>query len=530
MILRPRLLLLWGMFLAAAGVAGFAVHRLYERARAEIAAQSERAMQQARSAAEERIRQYTDEARRSIITDLAGFHEDGLAGSLQRWDAANEIVTATFFWDAGHGLVMDSDGRHAVPAYDLATLWREFRAWRAMHPALPNRDPAVVDGRTVLAVRTLDNPGLPAASLRYQGENLDLLADAGQKADPWAGWAADRNPGALWVFWYQAGPEAGVGGCIVQPRRLVEVLQREIASGDLARVKLVEAPATGQEVALLPGYRLVAEPGDIFRQKTADARFDALIVALLLGLFLLGAAALGLHTWRDAREAGRKINFITQVSHELRTPLTSIRMFADMLGTPGLPEEKRLKFAGTIGAESARLGGLIERLLAFNALEKGSNRVASAPFDAAALAREAAEETTPRLAEAGLKPVLLLPEVPVPALGDRSIVKQALLNLLDNACKYAADGGVVEIVASAAPGHVSIRVADRGQGIPVAIRDRLFEPFVQGGQTLTTKSPGVGLGLSLARGLLRQTGADLLLAASASGATFEIRLPAAPSP
>lgn len=529
MATRARLFLWWALFLVAAGVAGYAVHRLYQRTRAEIAEQSERARQKAGETTADRIAQYTDEARRSIITELAGFHEDGLAASLQRWDGASELVAETFVWDPAYSFSSQPAGS-AMDRTRLPGLWRELREWREAHPAQLNRDPVSAGGFTVLAVRTLDNPVLPAAALRYQSENLDLLKDAGRKVDPWAGWAvADDGPGSQWIFWYQAGPDAAVRGCIVDAARLVAVLQGELGGNELVKQTLVAKPGAASG-SRLPGYTLVIEAGDIFQQKAADARFDALIAALLLGVFLLGAAALGLRTWREARDAGRKINFVTQVSHELRTPLTSIRMFSDMLATPGLPEEKRLKFAGTIGAESARLGELIERLLAFNALERGARRVVSESLDPAALVREVVEETATKLGEAGLKPVLALPAAPVWALGDRSVVKQALLNLLDNACKYAAEGGAVDISVNQAAGRVLVRVTDRGAGIPAAVRARLFEPFVQGGQTLTTKSPGVGLGLSLARGLLRQAGADLVLVSSARGASFEISLPAALSP
>jgi signal transduction histidine kinase len=119
-----------------------------------------------------------------------------------------------------------------------------------------------------------------------------------------------------------------------------------------------------------------------------------------------------------------------------------------------------------------------------------------------------------------------LPTASVFAVTDQSTLKQALLNLLDNAAKYAA-GGSVQIKLTENATSVLVTVHDRGPGIPSAIRDRLFEPFVQGGQTLTNKSPGVGLGLSLARGMLRQVGANLVLLESSHGAAFEIRLPKA---
>lgn len=525
---QSRLLLLWGLFLGAALVAGFAVHRLYRTAQQEVDAQAARAVEQARMRAEERIRTFVDDARRSIMTELAGFHEDGLAATLRRWDAANEIVTATFRWDAKRGFTVDAPAPILTTDDDLAGLWGEFRAWRTNHPNLLNRDPVKTGRFQVMAVRTLDNPALPAATLRYQAENLDLVADAKQVVDPWAGWAAgDGAPRDEWIFWYQAGPVAPVRGCLVNSGPLRQALLAEIAGGETANVSM--QPGTGLAEAGFPGYRLAVEPGKIFFQKSVEARLNALIAAALLGLFLLGGAALTIYSRREARDAGRKITFVTQVSHELRTPLTSIRMFADLLTAPDVTDEKRLKFAGTIAAESSRLSALIERLLAFNALEQAPKPVSRAPVAVDAVVREVVDEMKPTLDDAGLRPALELPAAPVMALGDRSILKQALLNLVENACKYARGSGPLAIAVAPVGAHVALRVADRGPGIPAEVRDRLFEPFVQGGGTLTTKSPGVGLGLSLARGLLRQTGATLELRPAAAGATFEILLPAAPA-
>jgi signal transduction histidine kinase len=272
---------------------------------------------------------------------------------------------------------------------------------------------------------------------------------------------------------------------------------------------------------------LLAEPGEAFLEKQSAARLSALAAALLFGLFLLGVAGLAAASRRDARDAERKATFVSQVSHELRTPLTSIRMFADMLGNPALPQEKRLRFAGTISRESRRLGALIERLLAFAALEKGRHPVVLEVVDVADLARETMEEAEVSLGASGLRIEAGWPEEPALARTDRSMVKQALLDLLDNAAKYASGGGVVRLGLSVDGAWLRLRVADRGPGIPAAVRSRLFEPFVQGDRTLTDASSGVGLGLSIARGLLRAAGGDLVLLPSSEGATFEIRLPAA---
>lgn len=524
---RFRLLLLWGLFLLAAVVAGIAVHRLHRTVQQEILEQQKQAMMRAHELALDRIDQQATETRLAIVTELAGLHEDGLATSLQRWNVANELVVETFVWDAARGFNA-TPAQPAVAYAQLPALWQEFREWRAKHPAAQVRDQALVAGVYTWAVRTLDNPALPAFTLRYQAENLDLIADAGGEVDPWAGWAAHlATAGAPWIVWYQPGPDASVRGCIVDPAPLVAKLQAEIAGGDVVHVTVTRQP--GQSAgAVLSGYQLALGSGEMFKQKAAEARLTAGAALLLLGLFLLGGAALTLYSRREARDAGRKITFVTQVSHELRTPLTSIRMFADLLAAPGLGEEKRLKFAGMIGAESSRLSALVERLLAFNALDRAGRPVPCGPVDVGSVVREVLEEMKLTLGEAGLQPAVMLPPAPAVALGDHSTLKQALLNLLDNACKYARGSGPLAITVAPAGGQVVLRVTDRGAGIPADVRSRLFEPFVQGGGSLTTKSPGVGLGLSLARGLLRQTGADLELMPGELGASFEIRLPAAP--
>ncbi|MEO6992465.1 MAG: HAMP domain-containing sensor histidine kinase [Lacunisphaera sp.] len=529
---RSRIVLFWGLFVLVATATGFAVQRLYETAQREIAAQSERALLQERTRLQQRVQSYTEDVRRSIIAELASFHVDGLGHALRQWDEANEIIVGTFQWEPTKGFPEGTSFPAGSPnREELARLWHQFRVWRSAHPAALAREPMQSEAWHTLVYRTLDNVAFAVSELGYQGENLDIISHAGRRSDPWAGWAgSDSAPEAPWIFWYQAGPDEAVRGCLVDVRPMVKQLHEQITNTASARFSFVaahEAPSTAFVLPGLPGQRLIADPGDVFLQKESSTRFTALIVALLFGLFLVGAATLAFFTRRAGREAERKITFVTQVSHELRTPLTSIRLFADMLAEPGLPEIKRVKFASTISTESGRLGALIERLLAFNALEKTGKKIVCANVEVGALIRGTVEEMNTTLLAAGVHPDVDLPTVSVFAITDPSTLKQALINLLDNATKYAAAGGSVQIKLAENATSISVSVRDLGPGIPVAIRERLFEPFVQGGQTLTNKSPGVGLGLSLARGMLRQVGANLVFLESSRGAAFEIRLPKA---
>lgn len=538
---RLRLGLLWGGFALAALAAAVAVHRLYETVRRELDAQSAQAIAQAVARIRMRAQSESESLRLATIKKLAGFHSEGLAHALREWDAADGDVAGTFQWEPARGFLPSSDlpaGRQA--ADELPELWGRLRSWRRQHSGAATADASVVGVYHHVGYRTLDAPDFPSAELGYQAENLEMLTYARRLADPWAGWAVRLDePGAPWVFWYQPGPDAAVRGCFVDPGPLLARLRADFADPQLARLDFVPldvrpiagvAPDRHTLAPHLPAHALFAREGALFAEKQATARLSAIAVLLLLGLFLLGALFLTLFTRREARDAERKTTFVTQVSHELRTPLTSIQMFADMLATPGLPDEKRTKFAGTIARESRRLSELIERLLAFSALEKNAAPVAASPFDATAAVRETVEEMDAPLRAAGLEIQTDFPAAPLFAAGDRSALKQALLNLLDNARKYARDGRLVHIRAERRAGLIALVVGDRGPGIPRALGERAFEPFVQGGHTLSDKSPGVGLGLSIARGLLRRSGGDLVLLPSPAGACFEIRLPAASSP
>jgi len=536
---RTQLLFIWIVFSLTAAMALAAIFRLYRTANEEITAQSDHALRQARDEFTQRVLRSTDDARRSTIKDLASFHVDGLAQTMQKWDDANIAVIGTFRWDPKHGFSADSVFPPAAPSHDsLIQLWQNFRAWRAQHPKATRWDGTNPDHVQVNCYPTIDNPSFPAADLGYQSENLEILSYAHRPTDPWAGWAGrEDDVSASWVFWYQRGPDDEIRGCFFDHHLLAQQLRIQTHDTDYARVFLLPAAPTNHdqrahdysgEIAGLPGYRLYLDHGDLFERKASNARLAVSAAAGLFAVFFLGGTALALHTRRQAREAERKVTFTTQVSHELRTPLTSIRMYADLLADPEVTEAKRIKFAQTIGRESSRLETLVERLLSFNSLARSDQTIACRFIDVTLVVREALEQMSGAFADAGLD-VQSSWGGSVVAKTDYAIVKQAILNLLDNACKYAGRGNRVSIEIKRSEETILVDIADNGPGIPREVQSRLFEPFVQGGVTLTNKSPGVGLGLSLARGTLRKVGGDLRLVASSRGAAFQISLPAAQS-
>lgn len=529
---RARALWLWmGFGIASLGLAG-AVHHLYRTVTRELEEQATKTSAEEFAKASERVRVVAEEMRHEIFAKLASLHVDGLAYALKKWDESNPAVVGTFVWDRERGFAPDPALPRDVKPEDITALWERLRDWRANHLRDAQADLGMVGNYAAVAVRTLANPEFSEKELGYQGENLEMVSYAGGVADPWAGWAASPLfPEKHWIFWYQAGPAAHARGCFVDPHPFIARLRAELASTPVTRIELLGIPVRPEAGvnlgSVLPGYTLRVRPGEVFDQKRSSVRLAAVSAVSLLGLFLTGVAFMVTLTRREAREAARKTTFVTQVSHELRTPLTSIQMFADMLGAPEISGEKRQKFATTISRESQRLGALIERLLLFNALERGKHATHLESVELALVVRETVDAMETALRAAGLRIEVYLPVGPLVVKTDRSAVKQALLNLLDNAQKYARGGEVVRIDADVSPECVALRVADDGPGIPAGLEERIFEPFVQGGQTLTEKSPGVGLGLSLARGFLRNAGADLVLVPAEKGARFEIRLPRA---
>ncbi len=253
-----------------------------------------------------------------------------------------------------------------------------------------------------------------------------------------------------------------------------------------------------------------------------------LVVALLLTI-LAGGTLLLLEAGRKAREARQKTSFVANVSHELKTPLTTLRMYAELLREGRVREpEQRQHYLDVMVTECARLTRLVNNMLDFGRLEQHRRTYAVEPLELAVWLPAFLEAQRLRLEEAGLQLVMQLPAEPLAVRTDRDALEQAVLNLLDNALKYAADGKQLEIaLLPAAGGGAQLEVGDRGPGVPEELREKIFEKFYRLDQSLTARVPGSGLGLSIARRLLRDLGGNLVcLPRAGGGACFRVTLPA----
>lgn len=210
-----------------------------------------------------------------------------------------------------------------------------------------------------------------------------------------------------------------------------------------------------------------------------------------------------------------------QITHEIRNPLSSIGLNIELLGddVDNLPEDRRAEVGSILDAvlaEVHRLSEITEGYLRFARLPTAQKQQQDVGDLCADLVAFYASEAAAR----GVN-VELRVEPPLPAVAiDSSRLRQALLNLLRNGADAASTGGTVRIAVNHRDDDVEIVVEDNGPGVPEADRARLFSPF------FTTKTDGTGLGLMVAREIVREHGGDIAVSTSTlGGAAFVIALP-----
>jgi signal transduction histidine kinase len=228
-------------------------------------------------------------------------------------------------------------------------------------------------------------------------------------------------------------------------------------------------------------------------------------------------------------EAGSraKTDFLAVMSHELRTPLNAIIGYADLLQTevPGPLTEAQRGHLGRIRSSSFHLLDLIQDVLSFSRIEAGHEDLRIADVDVQKLARDAQTYVEQECARKGLQQELHLPEDRLVMVTDPAKLRQILLNLLNNACKFT-ENGHVRLRVNRDRDHVVFEVDDSGPGIAQENFEMIFEPFTQVDQSRTRSKDGAGLGLPVSRRLAHLLGGDLRVDSKVGeGSTFTLRLP-----
>ena len=246
------------------------------------------------------------------------------------------------------------------------------------------------------------------------------------------------------------------------------------------------------------------------------------VLALTAGLVVVAL----LQVRRQNELARLRADFVSGVSHELRTPLTQIRMFAELLAGGRLrTEEERQRSVRLIDQEARRLSYLVENVLDFSRVERGATRISPEPTDLAAAVREVADGFAPIARSRGASLRIELEE----GIGidvDRGALRQVLLNFLDNAVKYGPSGQTVTVSATRSGAAARVSVEDQGPGVPAKERRRIWEPYVRLDRETERVAGGSGIGLSVARDLVRlHGGAAWVEDGDGGGARFVAELP-----
>lgn len=265
------------------------------------------------------------------------------------------------------------------------------------------------------------------------------------------------------------------------------------------------------------------------QQLAESARSVRRNVALLIAAALAAIAGGGWIVMTDARRqmalAQQKTDFVSNVSHELKTPLTSIRMFAELMQN-GAGQPKREQYLRIIMFEAERLTRLINNVLDFARIERGQKRYEKRPLDLHALVARTWESHELHLRENGFTTRWDAAPAPYPVLGDADALTQILVNLLSNAEKYCGERKEVELRTTMQEGQVSVRVLDRGLGVPAGQDRKIFEAFHRAHDSLASGIQGSGLGLTLAQRLAKEHGGTIEYAGrEGGGSIFTLRLP-----
>jgi signal transduction histidine kinase len=225
-----------------------------------------------------------------------------------------------------------------------------------------------------------------------------------------------------------------------------------------------------------------------------------------------------------------KDDFVSMVTHELRTPLTSIRAFSEILRQePNVELVQRKRFLDIITKETERLTRLINQVLDLSKIESGRAEWHESQVDMKELISDAVAGMGQVFEEKRIRVELALPDAVPRVRGDLDRIIQVLLNLLSNAVKFC-DGanGRIEVALSERSDCLRVDVTDNGPGVSAADQAVIFEKFRQGGDGLTNKPQGTGLGLPISRHIVEHHGGRLWVESPPGrGARFSFTLPLA---
>ncbi len=230
-----------------------------------------------------------------------------------------------------------------------------------------------------------------------------------------------------------------------------------------------------------------------------------------------------------SREAAhRKDEFLSMLAHELRNPLAPILNSLHVARQENVCRADRDQALNVVNRQARHLAHIVDDLLEVSRVMLGKIRLRLQRLDLAGLVQTTIEDRRPLVEQAGLSLEVKTPKKAVWVRGDATRLAQILQNLLDNAVKFTERGGrVIVRLTTDKIGQATVAVADNGIGVEPGLLPRLFDVFAQADRTLERTRGGLGLGLSLVKGLVDLHGGQVEAASKGPGcgAEFTVRLP-----
>jgi two-component system phosphate regulon sensor histidine kinase PhoR len=254
---------------------------------------------------------------------------------------------------------------------------------------------------------------------------------------------------------------------------------------------------------------------------------EMVMVGLSCIVVIAGMTVVIVAAERERRLSALKSDFVANVSHELKTPLSLVRMFGELLLSGRVAsDDKRREYLQIIVNESERLTALIENVLDFAKFERGKSAFEFHEGNVGQAVARAVDVYRYRAEREGVEVDLAIdPAIPATMFDERAL-ELLLMNLMDNALKYAKEGKRVVIGVHSRGEDLEIRVADRGPGIPAAERRRIFDRFVRGSAGAAKQVRGSGIGLALVKHIAESHGGKAWVESEVGeGSTFVVTLP-----
>ena len=257
-------------------------------------------------------------------------------------------------------------------------------------------------------------------------------------------------------------------------------------------------------------------------------KLEQILVAASFLVVVAGVIIVMIAAERERRLAKLKSEFVANVSHELKTPLSLVRMFSELLSTGRARDDaKRQQYLSIIVRESERLSALIENVLDFARVERGKAAYHFEEGNVGDVVTRAVDAYRYRLEHEELEVRLSIePGLPNTMLDDRA-VELALVNLMDNAVKYAKEGKTVDVgVRMRGARTIEVSVTDRGPRIPRVEQRLVFDRFMRGERARDKRVRGSGIGLALVQHIAKShKGKAWVESEPGKGASFFLSLP-----